>query len=291
MRKSYLNRIKANISIYARKYSSSLLEGSYRSIYKGKSLNFDDLREYVVGDNVRDIDWKASARSRKLLVKQYIAEKQHNVMILLDTDKKMLAHSLDGDVKKEVALMTAGTIAYLCSKSGDAVGTIYNKNNKMEYFPFRNDLYNLEKILAKYDIDINIDNNSDINKTLDYIRDHVKKSMVLFIITDLEGMETINETYFRELSMKHDIMLISVTDGCIYGKNVFDMDNDEYIPNIFTKNRELFELETEMKDNLFITCLNKMSKYRVSVVSIDNIEEIPLKIIKLLEEDKYANRH
>lgn len=291
MRKSYLNRIKSNISIYARKYSSSLLEGSYRSIYKGKSLNFDDLREYVVGDNVRDIDWKASARSRKLLIKQYIAEKQHNVMILLDTDRKMLAHSLDGDVKKEVALMTAGTIAYLCSKSGDAVGTIYNKNNKMEYFPFRNDLYNLEKILAKYDTDINIDNNSDINKTLDYIRDHVKKSMVLFIITDLEGMETINETYFRELSMKHDIMLISITDGCIYGKNVFDMDSEEYIPNIFTKNRELFELETEMKDNLFITCLNKMSKYRVSVVSIDNIEEIPLKIIKLLEEYKYANRH
>lgn len=291
MRKSYLNRIKANISIYARKYSSSLLEGSYRSIYKGKSLNFDDLREYVVGDNVRDIDWKASARSRKLLIKQYIAEKQHNVMLLLDTDRKMLAHSLDGDIKKDVALMTAGTIAYLCSKSGDAVGTIYNKNNKMEYYPFRNDLYNLEKILAKYDTDINIDNNSDINKTLDYIRDHVKKSMVLFIITDLEGMETINEMYFRELSMKHDIMLISITDGCIYGKNVFDMDNDEYIPNIFTKNKELFELETEMKDNLFITCLNKMSKYRVSVVSIDNIEEIPLKIIKLLEEYKYANRH
>lgn len=291
MRKSYLNRIKANISIYARKYSSSLLEGSYRSIYKGKSLNFDDLREYVVGDNVRDIDWKASARSRKLLVKQYIAEKQHNVMLLLDTDKKMLAHSFDGEEKKEIALMAAGTIAYLCSKTGDAVGTIYNINNTMEYYPFRNDLYNLEKILAKYDNDINISNNSDINKTLDYIRNHVNKSMILFIITDLEGMETINELYFRELSMKHDIMLINITDGCIYGKNVYDMDTDTYFPNIFTKNKDLFELEAEMKDNLFLTCLNKMSKYRVSVVSIDNISEIPMKIIKLLEEYKYANRH
>ena len=71
MRKSYLNRIKANISIYARKNTSSLLDGNYKSIYKGKSLNFDDLREYVVGDNVKDIDWKASSRTRKLLVKQY----------------------------------------------------------------------------------------------------------------------------------------------------------------------------------------------------------------------------
>ena len=70
MRKSYLNRIKANISIYARTNTSSLLDGNYKSIYKGKSLNFDDLREYVVGDNVKDIDWKASSRTRKLLVKQ-----------------------------------------------------------------------------------------------------------------------------------------------------------------------------------------------------------------------------
>ena len=179
----------------------------------------------------------------------------------------------------------------MCSKTGDAVGTIYNINNNMEYYPFRNDLYNLEKILAKYDNDININNNSDINKTLDYIRNHVNKSMILFIITDLEGMETINELYFRELSMMHDIMLINITDGCIYGKNVYDMDADTYFPNIFTKNKDLFEQEAEMKDNLFLTCLNKMSKYRVSVVSIDNISEIPMKIIKLLEEYKYANRH
>ena len=118
MRKSYLNRIKANISIYARKYSSSLLEGSYRSIYKGKSLNFDDLREYVVGDNVRDIDWKASARSRKLLVKQYIAEKQHNVMILLDTDKKMLAHSFDGEEKKKLPLWQQGLLLICVLRRG-----------------------------------------------------------------------------------------------------------------------------------------------------------------------------
>ena len=121
MRKSYLNRIKANISIFARKYSSSLLEGSYRSIYKGKSLNFDDLREYVVGDNVRDIDWKASARSRKLLIKQYIAEKQHNVMLILDTDKKMLAHSFDGDEKKDIALM---------AENSEGVVTVYAFGDK-----------------------------------------------------------------------------------------------------------------------------------------------------------------
>lgn len=291
MRKSYLNKIKANISIYARKNSSSLLDGSYRSIFKGKSLNFDDLREYVVGDNVKDIDWKASARCRKLLVKEYIAERTHNVMIILDTDKKMLGHSLKEDIKKDISLMSAGTIAYLCTKTGDAVGTIYNKNNKMEFFPLKSDTYSIEKILAKYDKDMTMENVSDINKTLNYIKKHINKSMIMFIITDLAGLESIDDIYFRELSMRHDIMIINVSDGCLFGKDVYDMDNNTYIPNIFSRNKELFDLESDYKEQLFYTCSNKISKYRVSVVTIDSIEEIPIKIIKLLEDYKYANRH
>ena len=291
MRKSYLNKIKANISIYARKNSSSLLDGSYRSIFKGKSLNFDDLREYVVGDNVRDIDWKASSRSRKLLVKQYVAERRHNIMLILDTDRKMLADSKDNDAKKDIALMTAGTIAYLCSKTGDAIGSIYNRDDVMEFFPLKSDTYNIEKLLAKYDRDMNNENNSDINKTLNYIRNNINRSMIIFIITDLAGLESIDEVYFRELSMRHDIMLINISDGYLFGKDVYDLDTDTYIPNIFSKNQQLFQLENEYKDNLYISCLNKISKYRVSIVTIDNIEEIPIKVIKLLEDYKYANRH
>lgn len=291
MRKSYLNKIKANISIYARKNSSSLLDGSYRSIFKGKSLNFDDLREYVVGDNVRDIDWKASSRSRKLLVKQYVAERRHNIMLILDTDRKMLADSKDNDAKKDIALMTAGTIAYLCSKTGDAIGSIYNRDNVMEFFPLKSDTYSIEKLLAKYDRDMNNENNSDINKTLNYIRNNINRSMIIFIITDLAGLESIDEVYFRELSMRHDIMIINISDGYLFGKDVYDLDTDTYIPNIFSKNQQLFQLENEYKDNLYISCLNKISKYRVSIVTIDNIEEIPIKVIKLLEDYKYANRH
>ena len=76
-----------------------LLDGSYRSIYKGKSMNFDDLREYIPGDNVKDIDWKASSRSKNLLVKQYIAEKKHNVLLVIDTNRKMLGASSKQEIK------------------------------------------------------------------------------------------------------------------------------------------------------------------------------------------------
>ena len=100
MIKSYINKIKANISIYASKKTSNILDGSYKSIYKGRSLNFEDLREYVIGDNIKDIDWKASARSGNILVRQYIAEKKHNIMLVLDIGKKMRADTSDGVLKR-----------------------------------------------------------------------------------------------------------------------------------------------------------------------------------------------
>lgn len=81
MNMKYITKIKANLSIYTKKKTSNILEGTYNSIYKGKSMNFEDLREYVIGDNVKDIDWKASARSNRILIKQYIAEK--NIMYYL----------------------------------------------------------------------------------------------------------------------------------------------------------------------------------------------------------------
>ena len=74
MKLKYVNKIKANIKVYANNKSSNILDGTYKSVYKGKSMNFEHLREYVINDDVKDIDWKSSARSGTLLVKQFISE-------------------------------------------------------------------------------------------------------------------------------------------------------------------------------------------------------------------------
>lgn len=290
MKKSYINRIKTNISIFSKKYSKNILDGNYRSIYKGKSLNFDDLREYVVGDNVRDIDWKASARSRKFLIKQYIAEKKHKILIIIDADKKMLAESKDGEEKKDIALMTSGTIAYLAIKNGDEVSSIYNINNKIEYFPFKNSFYHLERTLAKYDLHTNINSTSDINESVTFLRNHIQKNLIVFIITDLEGLNKIDLKYIKELSMRHDLMIITISDGFIYGDETYDIDNNEYIPSFISKNTELLELEKQVHNDIYTSFVNKVSGYRIGLTMINNNSEVPMKIISLLESYKYANR-
>jgi uncharacterized protein (DUF58 family) len=76
--KSYITKIRAKISIHANKKTSDIFDGTYKSVYQGNGMDFENLREYIPGDSIRDIDWKASSRSGKVLVKRYIAEKKHN---------------------------------------------------------------------------------------------------------------------------------------------------------------------------------------------------------------------
>ena len=111
--------MKGYKTIYTTKATSRIIDGSYNSIYKGRSMNFDELREYVVGDDIKDMDWKASARSQKLLVRQYIAEKKHNIMLVMDAGKRMLGYANDVQEKSDVALMAAGTLAYMVCDNGD----------------------------------------------------------------------------------------------------------------------------------------------------------------------------
>ena len=88
MNLDYVSKIKFGLKRYKTiatdKATSRVLDGSYNSIYKGRSMNFDELREYVPGDDIKDIDWKATSRSQKVLIRQYIAEKRHNIMLVME---------------------------------------------------------------------------------------------------------------------------------------------------------------------------------------------------------------
>lgn len=288
MIKDYVTKIKANISIYSNKKTSNLLDGSYKSIYKGRSMNFEDLREYIIGDNVKDIDWKASARSNHILVRQFVAEKKHNIMIVLDTGKKMLADTKKNEEKKEVALMTAGTLAYLANKNGDYVGSVYNSNN-IVYHQLKMGLYNIEKILNEYNADVEKADNSNLEKSLDYIVKHIKKRLIIFVITDIDGIENISKNTLEQLTYMNDVMFININDADITGSKGFNIDSNKYIPELIFKDKKLQEYELKMKKQMYENAERKLKKYGISMVSIESNSEVPLKIINLLERHRNAN--
>ena len=289
MNMKYITKIKANLSIYTKKKTSNILDGSYNSIYKGKSMNFEDLREYVIGDNVKDIDWKASARSNKILIKQYIAEKKHNILFILDTGKKMLADTRDLDSKKEVALMATGTISYIVDKHGDSISAIYKTQNNIKIFPFKTGLYNIEKILNSYEKEISVENN--LEKLINYVLKFIRRRMIIFIITDIEGMSNISEKTLKRLSVLHDVMFINISDALMTGYNAFDVDEDSYIPDYILEDEKLKDIELQIKTKVYDEIQEKFKKYKIITTTINKQKDIVNDVFKLLERRKNANIH
>lgn len=289
MKMKYITKVKANLAIYTKKKTSNILEGTYNSIYKGKSMNFEDLREYVIGDNVKDIDWKASARSNKILIKQYIAEKKHNILFILDTGKKMLADTKELEPKKDVALMAMGTISYLVNKNGDSIGAIYKGKENIRLFQFSTGIYNIERILNSYEKEI--DAESNLEELVKYVLKFIKRRMIIFIITDIDGMYNISEETLRRLSLLHDVMFVNVSDALMTGYNAFDMDQNNYIPDYILEDDKLKDIELEIKTKIYNKTKEKFKKYKIITTTINEQREIVNDVFKLLERRKNANNH
>lgn len=278
---NYINKIKANISIYSSKKSTNILDGTYKSIYKGKSLNFENLREYVINDDVKDIDWKSSARSGTLLVKQFIAEKKHNILLVIDSGIKMEADTDKHENKKELALFSAGTLGYLAIKNNDYVGMLY-KGNKIEYKPFKYNLYNLEEYLSSYHSNSSKKDN-DINDLLKYILKNISKKTIIFIITDIKGIDSIDEKIIKRLKYNNDISIINIQDNLMLGNNIYDIENNEYIPEIFLNDEKLNALEQKIRHQLLQDNKQKLKRNNINMTTISNMKELNIKIIELLE--------
>ena len=287
--KNYIIKIKTKLSLYSKKKTSNVFDGSYKSIYQGNGLDFENLREYIPGDSIRDIDWKASSRSGKVLIKHYIAEKKHNVMLVFDTGKSMSAHTDSMDEKKEIALYVGGIIGYMAAKNGDNVGAIYNRNTMIQYFPFRTGLGNIERILTEYDREKFDDYETDIEKTLDYIVRTINRRMIVVVITDAMGIANIQHNTLKKLSYQHDVLFVSINDATVSGRQTYDVEDSKYIPDFISGNKELLQMQQSMKASLDAANEKKLNQNRIVSTCIDNEEEIVEKIIELLGGQAHAN--
>lgn len=290
MKLNYVNKIKANINIYSNKKTNNILDGIYKSIYRGKSMNFENLREYVINDEIKDIDWKASAKTNTLYVKQFIAEKKHNILFIIDNDIKMTADTDQHESKKNIALYTAGTIGYIAIKNNDYIGILYKDSKKINYKPFKNNLYNLENYLCEFDKSTN-SNNIDPNQLLEYAYKNISKRMIIVLITDIKGIDLIKDNILKKIKTKHDLLIVNIADNYMTGNNVFDISNNKYITNFLLKDKKLNQVEKQIREEIMNNNKDKLQKNNVCITTISSLKEINFKTIRLLEEHKYANRY
>ena len=212
-----LHRVRTRLAIRAHRKVRGMLDGEYVSLFHGKSLDFDDLRAYIPGDDVKDIDWKATARVGSPLTKRYIATKKHAVLLIVDTGRDFAALSEGGTPKRDIAVLAAGVIGYLAVRHGDHVGLIAGDADNTEYVPLRGTESHLERLLRIIHSRTRLDAApSRLAAQLDYVRRTFRRRMLLIVIADDGALASDRDEelrLLRRLHAQHEILWITIGDA------------------------------------------------------------------------------
>ena len=142
----HLNRAKTHFGTDTR----GLLEGGRYALLHTRSMEFDDLRAYVPGDDVRDIDWKASARSGSVLIKRFVSEKHHKILLVADAGLNMSALAPSGEYKRDVAAHIMGAVGLIGLRRSDQIGMVYGDRRGSVNVPQRRGESHIEGLLHRW---------------------------------------------------------------------------------------------------------------------------------------------
>ena len=213
---AHVHRVRARLALPAQRRVRGLLDGEYASALSGRGMELDDLREYVRGDDVADVDWKASARARQLLVKRYVALRQHTVLLIVDTGRQMAAHATVDHTKRELAALAAGTLGWLAVRHGDRVGVLNGDAQRRHGLPPRQGEVHLERCLASaYDATTVAAADSDLVGLLQHVARTVRRRSIALIVCDVPPDDARDDelaAILRRLVAQHEVMVVTVGD-------------------------------------------------------------------------------
>ncbi len=285
----YLARIKASIMLYTHKKTSNVLDGEFSSIYRGRSFDFDDLREYVYGDSVRDIDWKSSSKTGRVLIRRFIADKKHNILLIGDAGAKFMGDTDKGEPKKDIALNVMGTISYLVNDHGDDYALLTSTNKGYDFSFFKSGKQHLENLLIRYEKCLNEEEAKPLGETLDYVAENIRRKMIIFIITDMEGVASLNDNLLKKLTVMNDVMIINIEDAYLTGDNLYDLSSKTYERDYMLHDRKLHQAEIADRNNRKKKAEELFKKHRISSVDVSRESDVVDKIVELFERHKNEN--
>lgn len=231
-----LTRVKARMSIHAHRKVRGLLEGEYAALHAGRSMDFNDLREYVRGDDVKDIDWKASARTRSLLVKRYAALRRHTVQLVVSTGRSMAALNEVDVPKSDLAITVAGVVGYLAVRHGDLVALAWGDADDQHHNPPVRGELGLERHLeAIHGASTPEAGESDLPGLLEYVIRTVRRRTILVVVCDAYEVDDRTAAALRRLAVQHEVLFVTVGDldptaDELAAEELVDVDSGRLLP-------------------------------------------------------------
>ena len=271
--------------IQIRKAINSQMQGDFHSIFKGSGLEFDDVRSYQYGDDIRTIDWNVSAKGHGTFVKTFKEEKEQTVFFILDVSGSQEIGS-SGRQKLDIGKEICGVLSLSAVKEGSQVGLICFSDQKEKYVKPRKGPKLAYEIINSL-IHLNpISHKTDLSKAILFTLNTIKRRSVMVFISDF-----IDEGYFHNLkglAKKHDLVMIRITD-----KRETKLPKLGIVPVFEKESRKTIWVNTSFGDFRSRIKANYAEneeqlikfakKHQINFVSIDTEEDYVPKLLKLFK--------
>ncbi|MBU0951455.1 MAG: DUF58 domain-containing protein [Elusimicrobia bacterium] len=207
--KEILKQIK-RIQIRTGRMVNDVFAGQYSSVFKGRGMEFSEVREYQPGDEVRTIDWNVSARYGRPFVKKFTEERELTIMLLVDMSRSEKFGTKD-KTKEEIAAEIASVLAFSAVKNNDKVGMIIFTDKIEKYIPPKKTITHILRIISEILYYKPENTGTDITVALEYLCRVQKKRATVFIISDFIDPKGYAHA-LRVAGRKHDLVAITLTD-------------------------------------------------------------------------------
>lgn len=197
------------IQIRTNKYVQDVLAGAYQSAFKGRGMEFEEAREYQLGDEIRSIDWNVTARMQYPFVKNFREERELTVILLIDVSASSLFGTI-GKQKEELIAEIGALFSFSAIKNNDKVGLLLFSDQVEKYLPPQKGLKHALRVIRELLVFKPQSKKTDIRKALVHLGKIQKRRSVIFVISDFLSPPFKDELAI--LGKKHEVIGVNVRD-------------------------------------------------------------------------------
>lgn len=212
-----LVRTIRHIEIHTRHLVNDSFAGEYHAIFKGRGMEFDEVRQYQPGDEVRSIDWNVTARMGEPFVKRYVEERELTVMLAFDASASGLFGTRDR-FKRELAAELGAVLAFSAITNNDKVGLLAFTDRVELYIPPRKGRRHVLRLIRDLLAFEPVGLGTDITLALDRLNRTLKRRAIIFLISDFllaHDQSDLSRAYNRAMlvtNRRHDLIAVSISD-------------------------------------------------------------------------------
>ncbi len=217
MLSSDLIRAIRRIEIHTRHLVNDSFAGEYQAIFKGRGMEFDEVREYQPGDEVRSIDWNVTARMGEPFIKRYVEERELTVMLAFDASRSGLFGTADR-FKRELAAELGAVLAFSAITNNDKVGLLAFTNQVELHIPPRKGRRHVLRLIRDLLAFEPTGRGTDVTLALERLNRTLKRRAIIFLVSDFllpyDQLDLL-KSYERALlvtNRRHDLVAVSITD-------------------------------------------------------------------------------